>query len=113
MNHVIDATGERVGRIASKIAVILQGKLHPSYERRISGTDHVTVKNAAKVFFSGSKLETKDYKRHTGYMGHLRKKPMKIVFKESPEEVIRRAVYNMLPKNRLRTGRLKRLVIER
>lgn len=113
MKYVIDATGERVGRIASKVAVILQGKMSPAYERRLSGTDRVLVTNVGKVSFSGQKLEEKVYYRHTGYMGHLRKKPMKKVFSESPEDVLRRAVYNMLPKNRLRTGRLKRLVVER
>ncbi|MEK7192398.1 MAG: 50S ribosomal protein L13 [Patescibacteria group bacterium] len=113
MNHVIDATNQKLGRLASKIAQILQGKLHPSYNPRLPGSDRVVVKNASKIAVSGEKMEKKIYYRHTGYMGHLREKVFKDAFAKSPEKVLLLAVSRMLPKNFLRQPRLNRLVIER
>ncbi len=113
MEYVIDAKGERLGRLASRIAVILQVKFDPGYAPRIAGFDRVTVKNAAGILVSGRKAEEKVYFRHTGYMGHLRARKFHEAFRKSPEEVLRSAIWNMLPKNRLRRVRLKRLIIER
>lgn len=113
MHHIIDATNKKLGRLAVEIAHILQGKNHPSYERNKEGVDTIAVKNAGALMVTGAKAEQKVYYHHTGYMGHLRKMPFKIAFAKSPEEVLRRAVYNMLPKNWIRQNRLNRLTIKR
>lgn len=107
----IDATDTAVGRVAAQIAKALMGKHKPTFERHIDNGDFVVVNNAAKVKFTGRKLEQKDYYRHTQYPGGLRRTPMKHVFVDDPAEVIRKAVYGMLPKNKLRNGMLKRLTI--
>ncbi len=113
MDYVIDASNQKLGRLASEIAVILQGKKNVSYEPRLAGADKVIIKNASKIVVTGRKYSQKVYYHHTGYMGHLREKKFREVFEKSPETVLRKAVYNMLPKNRLRAKRLKRLIIER
>jgi len=113
MDYIIDATNQRLGRLASKIALILQGKLEADYEPRFAGKDRVIVKNASKISVSGKKPDQKIYYHHTGYMGHLKKRLYKEVFARSPEEVLRIAIYNMLPKNRLRQKRLNRLFVEK
>ncbi len=110
--HEIDATGQSVGRLASKIAMILRGKHKPSFVPNIDSGDFVTIINAKQVKFTGSKLVQKDYFHHTMYPGGLRRTPMKKIFDKDPGEVIRRAVYGMLPKNRLRDDMMKRLVIK-
>ena len=111
MNIQIDATNEKLGRLASKIAFLLQGKNDPKYNPRISGDVRVAVTNAGKVVVSGNKSTQKIYYHHTGYMGHLREKRFIEEFEKSPEKILRGAIYNMLPKNRLRNDRLKRLTI--
>ncbi len=112
MEYIIDATNEKVGRLASRIAVALQGKGAASYEPNRAGTVRVVVHNASKMVITGNKSKQKIYYRHTGYMGHLRERTFEEFFATSPGSVLRRAVFNMLPKNRLRTPRLKRLIIE-
>jgi large subunit ribosomal protein L13 len=113
MDYVIDAARIPLGRLASEVATILQGKRDPHYHPRLPGTSKVVVQNISKVALTGNKPEAKIYYRHTGYMGHLRKKTYEQIFDARPEEVLYRAVYHMLPKNRLRKGRLKRLVIQK
>ncbi|MDP2695919.1 MAG: 50S ribosomal protein L13 [bacterium] len=113
MEHVIDASNQKLGRLASQIAIILQGKLTPDYEPRLPGTDRVIVKNVSKLIVTGRKAEQKVYYRHTGYIGHLKTIKFKAVFAEKPERVLWLAVFNMLPKNRLRQKRLNRLTIEK
>ena len=113
MEYMIDATNQKLGRLASEIAVILQGKKNPDYEPRLPGNIKVMVKNASKIQVTGRKSEDKVYYHHTGYMGHLKTKKYEEVFEKSPETVLRKAVFNMLPKNRLRQKRLNHLVIER
>ncbi len=112
MEHTLDATNQRLGRLASNIARILQGKHCATYAPRLSGTDRVTVIHASKITIGGAKAVQKIYYRHTGYMGHLREKNFKTAFEQSPKAVLLHAVYNMLPKNRLRPTRLKRLTIQ-
>ncbi len=113
MEHIIDATNQKLGRLASQIALLLQGKYHVTYEPRLPGTDSVVVKNASKIALSGKKMDQKIYYRHTGYMGHLRERRYRQLFEEAPEQVLRKAIFNMLPKNTLRAKRLNRLVIEK
>jgi len=113
MNHIIDAQGQKLGRIATQVAHILQGKHSTTYDPRLEGEDSILVKNIEKLVVTGNKEEGKIYYRHTGFIGHLKKRTFKEAFERSPEKVLRKAVYNMLPKNRLRNPRLNRLVIEK
>lgn len=113
MEYIIDATHQSLGRIASHIALLLQGKQRPAYHPAVLGNDRVIVRNAAHMLMHSRKAEQKIYYRHTGYMGHLRRRTLKAAFAQSPEEVVRRAVLHMLPKNKLRNRRIERLVIER
>ncbi|MEK9186050.1 MAG: 50S ribosomal protein L13 [Patescibacteria group bacterium] len=112
MTHTIDAKDQKLGRLASRIAHILQGKLHADYEPRLTGEDRIVIKNVDKIVVSGRKATQKIYYRHTGYMGHLRKRTYKQFFEKSPEAVLRLSVQRMLPQNWLRDKRLKNLIIE-
>jgi large subunit ribosomal protein L13 len=113
MNYTIDATSKSLGRLASEIAVILQGKKNPNYEPRIEGEDEVVVKNIDKMKITGKKEEQKKYYRHTTQIGHLKKRTLEEVLKkQGPAEVLRRSIMGMLPKNKLRAKRMKKLVIE-
>lgn len=110
---IIDATNKKLGRLASEIAVILQGKSSSQYEPRLEGENRVVIKNINKMEISDKKAKNKIYYRHTTQIGHLKKRTMKQVLeKEGPAEVLRRAVLGMLPKNKLQAKRIKRLIIE-
>ncbi|MDP3725069.1 MAG: 50S ribosomal protein L13 [Nanoarchaeota archaeon] len=109
--HIIDAKGKKLGRLASEIAIILQGKKNPSYEPRLAGEDKVVVKNADKIEVTGKKMKDKIYYKHTGPLGHLKERTLEEKFKKNPAWVIRNAVRLMLPKNRLQRPRLNRLII--
>ena len=111
-DHIIDANGRRLGRIATEVALILQGKHSALYDPRLPGDDKVVVKNAKQITMSGNKEDTKIYYSHTTQFGHLKKRSYRNVFLRDPAWVIRHAVYLMLPKNRLRKDRMKRLTIE-
>ncbi len=110
--YVLDATRQSPGRIATKIATILIGKHKVSYSTHLDNGDKVVVENADKITFTGKKLDQKDYKHHTMHPGGLKVKPAKTLLKESPAEVIRHAVVKMLPKNKLREARLRRLTFK-
>ena len=110
MDYHIDAKNKILGRVASEIAVILQGKKNPKYEPRLVGDDKVFVKNYKDIKLTGKKFKEKIYYRHTGYMGHLRKKTFEQVFGKDPKRVLREAVRRMLPKNFLNAKRLKNLI---
>jgi len=112
MDYIIDAKNKRLGRLASEIAVILQGKKSPSYEPRLEGEDRVIVKNVDKIVLTGRKTKQKKYYRHSGPLGHLKIRKYEDVFKKNPAWVLRHAVRLMLPKNRLQAKRMKRLIIE-
>ena len=98
---LVDAEGKILGRLASRIATILQGKHRPGYVPHIDTGDHVVVLNAAKIVMTGKKMENKVYRRHTGYVGHLVEENVQEVLEKKPEELIRRAVRRMLPKTKL------------
>ncbi len=110
--HTIDASGKTAGRLATRIAMILQGKHRPEYEPQWDLGDAVEVQNAKEMCFTGNKLTDKEYKRHSGHPGGLKRETVREVFEKDPGEVLRRAVLRMLPKNRLRTERMKRLIIK-
>ncbi|MFA4999719.1 MAG: 50S ribosomal protein L13 [Parcubacteria group bacterium] len=113
MEITIDAKNQKLGRLATKIASILQNKINVAYEPRLEGGNKVIVKNISGMEISGRKAEQKIYYRHTGYMGHLREKTYKEAFAKNPAWVLRHAVAGMLPKNRLQAKRLKQLIIEK
>ena len=113
MNHVLDATNQKIGRLAARAASLLLGKDDPSFAKNVVSPKKVVVKNIGKVVISGTKTEEKMYYHHTGYMGHLREKNYKDMFAKSPEVLFRKTIYNMLPKNFLRAKRLKNLIIEK
>src|SRR3989344_3272152 len=102
MDYIIDATNKKLGRLASEIAVILQGKKSAYYNPRLSGGDLVVVENVREMAFSGNKLEKKKFYHHTGYMGHLKSRTLKELFEKNPAEVLRNSVRHMLPKNFLK-----------
>ena len=109
--YVVDAAGKTLGRLASEIAKILIGKHKPTYTRHVDDGDFVVVVNAEKIHVTGKKLDKKIYYKHTGYMGHLKETTLREMLKKKPEEVIRLAVRGMLPKNKLRDRRMKRLKV--
>jgi len=98
---IVDADGRVVGRLATQIANVLRGKHKPRFTPHVDSGDFVVVINAAKVKFSGRKLEDKLYIRHTGWPGGVRRATAGRVMQERPERVLRSAVTGMLPKNRL------------
>jgi len=107
----LDANGQILGRIATQIATILRGKNKPEFRpNKITG-DKVLVKNASKIVVTGRKLEDKIYYKHTGYLGHLKAETLKDVMRRDPSEAIRRAVYGMIPDNKLRDTLMKNLEI--
>ena len=112
MQYTIDAKNKTLGRLASEIAGILQGKKSAYYEPRLAGADSVIVENVKDITVTGAKMTQKKYYRHTGYMGHLKEKKLKELFAESPAKVLRKSVENMLPKNSLQPKRMRRLIIE-
>jgi len=109
----LDATDQAMGRLASEIAQILIGKHKPEYVPHFDMGDSVVVSNIDKMKVTGKKMEQKEYIRHTGYPGGIRRVLLgKLWGTKGPAEALRRAVYNMLPKNKLRNGRMKRLIIK-
>lgn len=112
-DFTIDAKGKPLGRLASEIALILQGKNSPGYEPHKVGGNRVLVKNIEKIRVTGDKTSQKTYYRHSGKPGRLRQEKYEEVFKKAPEKVLISAVRGMLPRNKLRKERLKRLIIER
>ena len=114
MDYIFDAKNKRLGRLASEIAVILQGKKNPDYEPRMAGIDRVIVKNIGAIEVSGQKAKQKVYYHQpAGYIGHLKKRTYREVFAKNPTKVLRMAVLRMLPKNRLQAKRIKRLIFEK
>ena len=109
--HVIDATGQVLGRIATKVATILSGKHRPNYAPFSITGDHVVIINADKVKLTGQKLDQKVYRWHTRYPGGLKENKIRKVLATRPESVIREAVLGMLPKNKLRKRLVQRLKI--
>jgi large subunit ribosomal protein L13 len=99
--YVIDASGQALGRLASRVARILMGKENPKYTPFIDTGDHVIVVNAEKVKLTGMKSEAKVYHHYTGYPGGLRSEDYRKRFERKPELVIEDAVQRMLPKSKL------------
>ncbi|MAE68310.1 MAG: 50S ribosomal protein L13 [Candidatus Peribacteraceae bacterium] len=106
---LVDAEGQNLGRLSTKIATILRGKHRASFSPHQLCGDHVIVINAEKLFFHPTKHRRKIYVKHTGYLGHLKTWSLKEMIEKKPTEMIEKAVKGMLPKNRLSKQMLKRL----
>jgi len=109
--YLVDAEGQTLGRIATHIADTLRGKDKPQYTPHVDTGDFVVVVNAEKVAVTGNKLDDKRYYRHSGYPGGLRSRTLREQLERRPEEVIRKAVKGMLPRNRLARAQLRKLKI--
>ncbi len=109
--YVVDATNETLGRLASRIARVLEGKHKPTYAPHLDCGDHVIVLNASRVAVTRDKRETKIYYRHSGYPHGLKQETLGQLLARRPEEVIRRAVKGMLPHNRLGARQLRKLKV--
>jgi len=108
---VVDAAGQTLGRLATQIADTLRGKRKPEYTPHCDVGDFVIVVNADKISVTGKKLEDKLYYRHSGYPGGLRTRTLAEMLERRPEEVIRKAVKGMLPRNRLARQQLRKLKV--
>lgn len=108
---LVDAAGHSPGRLASKIAMILQGKNKPVYTPHIDTGDFIIVTNVEKMRFTGRKLEQKEYHRHTGYPGGRKVTRMIELLDKHPDRILRKAVQGMLPKNRLARKQIRKLKI--
>ena len=108
---VVDATDETLGRLASRIAVILEGKHKPTYAPNLDSGDHVIVLNAGRITVTSDKRESKLYIRHSGYPQGYKEETLGHLLARRPEEVIRRAVKGMLPRTKLGAQQLRKLKI--
>ena len=108
---LFDADGATLGRLATQIADALRGKRKPEYTPHCDTGDFVVVVNAAKVRVTGDKLQQKRYYRHSGYPGGLRSRTLAEMMDRQPEEVIRKAVKGMLPRNRMARQQLNKLKV--
>lgn len=105
--YIVDATGETLGRLSTRVAHVLAGKHKVTFSPHQLGADHVVIVNASKVALEGKKSEQKEYFSHSGYFGSLRRMPFALLFKRDPADIIERAVRGMLPRNRLRKQKMK------
>lgn len=109
--YVIDAEGQTLGRLATKVAHVLRGKHKPTYTPHVDCGDFVIVVNASKINLTGNKLNDKIYYNHSGYTGGLRERSARVMKEQYPEEMIERAVKGMLPKGRLGRQMYKKLFV--
>lgn len=107
--YLVDATDKVLGRLATDIAVILRGKNKASFAPHMDMGDYVVVINADKIKVTGNKETQKEYIHHTGYLGHLRRKPYARVMADNPTRIITEAVNGMIPRNRLRRHVMSKL----
>jgi large subunit ribosomal protein L13 len=98
---VVDADGHNLGRLATKVAMILRGKYKPSYTPHVDCGDNVIVINSEKINLTGNKMDEKTYVRHTGYPGGQRTLTAKVLQAKNPALLVEKAVKGMLPKNKL------------
>ena len=109
--YVVDATDLPLGRLASEVAVRLRGKHKPTYAPHVDGGDFIVVVNAEKVAVTSGKSQTKIYYRHSGYPGGIRSRTLEEMLDRKPEDVIRRAVKGMLPRNKMARKQLLKLKV--
>ncbi len=109
--YTVDAEGQVLGRLATRVASILRGKEREQFTPFLDLGDHVIVVNASKIRITGNKLEQKFYRHYSGYPGGLSETALRRMLEEKPERVIREAVVGMLPKNKLGKALAKKLLI--
>ncbi|MFA6352838.1 MAG: 50S ribosomal protein L13 [Candidatus Paceibacterota bacterium] len=113
MEYTIDCKGRSLGRVASEVASILQGKRDPSYEPRLVGDDTVVIKNVDQIKLTGNKGQQKIYYSHTTQLGHLKERKIKdVIQKHGMKFILKKSIVNMLPKNKLRVERIKKMSFE-
>ncbi len=110
--HTIDAKDQALGRLATKIAVLLRGKNRATYQPNLMPQEKVIVENIRDMKFTGRKLEQKTYYHYSGYPGGMKARSLKRLTAERPERVLRQAVMNMLPQNRMRAKIIRNLEIK-
>jgi large subunit ribosomal protein L13 len=109
--YVVDAEGQTLGRLATRIADTLRGKEKPQYTPHTDTGDFVVVVNAEKIGVTGKKMDEKMYRRHSGYPGGLKERTLREQLERRPTDVLRKAVKGMLPRNRLARAQLQKLKI--
>ena len=109
--YVVDADGQTLGRLATRVANVLRGKHKPTYTPHVDGGDYVIIVNAEKVVLTGNKLNDKIYYNHSRYTGGLRERTAKEMVEKYPVEMVERAVKGMLPKGRLGRQMYKKLFV--
>jgi large subunit ribosomal protein L13 len=109
--YVVDATDQTLGRLASRIARVLEGKHKPTWTPNLDSGDHVIVLNASRIAVTSDKAESKLYIRHSGYPQGFKQETLGDLLQRRPEQVIRRAVKGMLPRNRLGAQQLRKLKV--
>ena len=109
--HLVDAKGEILGRLSSKVAQLLMGKGKASFSTHMDVGDNVVVLNAEKIEVTGKKSSQKVYRSHSGYPGGYKEVSFEKMSQKFPERIITHAVSGMLPDNRLKSARLKRLIV--
>lgn len=109
--HTLDAKDQVLGRFATNVSTLLMGKQKPSYSAHMDSGDFVVVINAEKIILTGNKEKQKLYRSHSGYPGGFRELSIEKIRKEFPERIIEHAVSGMLPDNRLKRDRMKRLKV--
>jgi len=113
MEQIIDAKNKILGRVASQAAILLRGKDKSSFQRHLSPDQKIKIINASLIKLSGKKLDDKEYHRHSGWPGGLKtENARRVIGKKGAGEIIRLAVYGMLPANKLRPKLMKNLIIE-
>jgi large subunit ribosomal protein L13 len=108
---VVDATGQTLGRLATRVARVLEGKHKPTWSPNLDGGDHVIILNAKKIAVSANKHDSKSYIRHSGYPQGYKEESLGRLLERRPEEVVRRAIKGMLPHTRLGAQQLRKLKI--
>ncbi|MFC1810619.1 50S ribosomal protein L13 [Patescibacteria group bacterium] len=109
--YLVDAKGQTLGRLATKVAVKLRGKDKPMFAPHVDCGDFVVIINAADIKVTGDKMNQKMYHRHSGYPGALKSTPLKKVMAKNPEEVVSKAIAGMIPRNKLKKEVLKKLKV--
>ena len=110
---LIDADGKVLGRLASEVAILLRGKRKPEFVNFLDSGDFVIVINAERIHVTGRKIEQKKYYSHSGYPGGIKEKTFKELLETEPEEIIKKAVWGMIPKNKLGRAAYKKLKVYR
>lgn len=107
--HLVNAEGKTLGRLAARVAGILRGKHRPTFTPNVDMGDHVVIVNAEKIQLTGSKMETKLYRHHSGYPGGLKTATAQHLFRKDPTQLLTKAIEGMLPKNPLGNHMAKKL----